>query len=31
MLHWKHKLPYVAITTLTLVSAIAGWFDGWAW
>jgi len=31
MLHWKSKLPYVAVTALTLASAVVGWFDGWAW
>jgi hypothetical protein len=31
MLHWKTKLPYVAITALAIISAFVGDFDGWAW
>ncbi len=31
MLHWKTKLTYFAVTALTILSAIAGFFEGFSW
>ncbi len=31
VLHWKNRLTYFAVTTLTILSAFVGDFDGFSW